>query len=51
MDHRSVILVTSCFSRQDASNDAHDDPNGPALQLDPGHSQVHHIAMNFIYVG
>ena len=48
MTCRSIILVPSCFSRQDASNDTHDDPNEPTLQLDLGHSQGHHITMNFI---
>ena len=51
MDHRSIILVPSCFSRQDASNDTRDDPNGLTLQLDPGVGQGHHITMNFIIVG
>ena len=29
MDRRSIILVPSCSSSQDASNDTHDDQNGP----------------------
>ena len=29
MDCMSIILLPSCFPRQDASNDIHDDPNGP----------------------
>ena len=48
MDHRSIILVPSRFSRQNASNDTHDDPDGPTLQLDPGDGQGHHITMNLI---
>ena len=48
MDRRSIIFVPSCFPRQNASNDTHDDPNGPALQLDPGDGQCHHITMNLI---
>ena len=50
-DRRSITLVPSCFSRQDASNDTHDDPNGPTLQLDPGDGQGHHITMNLIICG
>ena len=44
----SIILVPSCFSRQVASNDIHDDPNGPTLQFDTGYGQGHHITMDFI---
>ena len=51
IDRRSIILVPSCFSRQNASNDTHDDPNGPTLQLDPGNGQGHHITMTFITCG
>ena len=51
MDHRSNILVPSCFSLQNASNYTHDYPNGPTLQLGPGDGQGHHIAMNFIICG
>ena len=36
MDHRSISLVPSCLSRQDASNDTLDHPSGPTLQSDPG---------------
>ena len=43
---RSIILVPSCFSRQDASNDTLNDPNGPILQFSPGHSQAPHIVMD-----
>ena len=51
MDRRSIILVPSCFSRQNASNDTHGDPNGPTLQLDRGVGQDSHINMNFIICG
>ena len=51
MDHRSIRLVPSCFPRQDASNDTHDDLNEPTLQLDPGDGQGHHITTNFILCG
>ena len=51
MDRRSIILVPSCFSRQDAANDTHDDPNGPIYQFAPGHGQGHHIAIDFITCG
>ena len=51
MDHTSFILVASYFSRQNASNDTHDDPDGPTLQLDPGDGQGHHITMNLIICG
>ena len=51
MDRRSIILVPSCFSRQNASNDIHDDPNGPTLQIDLGDCQCRHITMNFIVCG
>ena len=51
MDRRSVILAPSYFSRRDASNDTHDDPNGHIWQLDPGHSQGHHTAMDFVTCG
>ena len=42
MDHRSIVLVTSCLFHQDTSNDTHDNPNGPIQQFDPGHGQGHH---------
>ena len=50
MDHRSIILVASCFSRQNASSDTHDedDTDAPTLQLDPAGGQDHHITMNLI---
>ena len=51
MNRWSIILVPWCFSRQGASNDTHDDQNGPTLQFDPDHGQGHHIAMNFITCG
>ena len=51
MNRRSNILAPSLFSRQNASNDTHDDPNGPSLQFDPGHGQRHHIAMDAITCG
>ena len=41
MDRRLVILVSTGFSRQDASNDIHEDPNSPNLKFDPGHGQGH----------
>ena len=40
-----------CFCRQDASNDTRDDPNGTALQFDPGHGQGHLIAIDLITCG
>ena len=51
MDHRSIILVPSRFSRQNAPNDTHDDPNRPTLQLDTGDGQDHHITTNLIICG
>ena len=51
MDRRSIILVGSCFSRQDAANGTHDDLNEPALQSDPGHSQGHYIIVYFTVRG
>ena len=35
MDRRSIILVPSCFSHQDASSDIHYNPIGPILQFGP----------------
>ena len=51
MDRRSINLVPSCFSRQDASNGTHADPNEPILQSDPGHGQCLHITMDFTLCG
>ena len=51
MDRRPIILVPLCFSRQYASNGAHDDLNAPTLQSDPGHGQGHFITMDFIMCG
>ena len=52
MGLRSVTLVPSFFSRQNASKDTHDDPNEPSLQFDPGgHDQGHHIALDVITCG
>ena len=50
MDRRSIILVPSCFSRQGASNDIHDDPKRPIWQFGQGlgHGQRHHIVTDFI---
>ena len=47
----SIILVPSCFSRQDASNSTNDDPNERALQSDPSNGQDHCITMDFIMCG
>ena len=51
MDRWAMILVRSFFSRQDASNDTHDDPNGPTLQFDPGHGQGHLLQWTYSCVG
>ena len=51
VDRWSTILLASSFSRQDASNDTHDDPNGPTLQFDPSDSQGHHMSMDTITCG
>ena len=51
MHRKSIILVQSCFSRQDALNDTHDDAKGPTLHFGPGHVQGRHIAMDFIMCG
>ena len=48
MDHRSIILVPSCLSRQDTSNDATDDPNESTLQFDTGPGHGRHITIEFI---
>ena len=47
----NYISTIVFLSRQNASNDTHDDPNGPALQLDPGVDQDHHITMSSIICG
>ena len=46
-----MILVPSCFSRQDASNSTHEDTNESTLQSDPGHGQGHYITMDLLMVG
>ena len=51
MDRRLIILIPSCFSRQDPSNGTHNDPNETASQSDPGHGQGHYITMDFIMCG
>ena len=51
MSLRSIILVSSFFSCQDAFDDTHDDPNGPTSQFDLGHGQSHHSAIDIITLG
>ena len=51
MDRGPIILLPSCFSRQDASNGVHDDLSEPTLRYDPSHGQGYYITMDFMMCG